>query len=313
MTMTVHPRKFRFGAKAVKAGSAKEWKDTVRQVEDLGYVSFHMDDHFGNQLAVVPALMAAAEATSTLLIGPHVAGVDFRNPVLFAKECATIDLLSEGRFTLGIGAGWSEKDYAIAGIHQDDAMTRIGRLREAVRVMKGLWAEGPFSFDGEHYRVAEVDAVPKPYSPIPIMIGGGGPKILALAAEQADIVGINPKIVGRKINPESMATTAADAMDDKLAAVRAAAGDRFDELELQLQVFKTVVTDEPQEAAEQLAPAFGLAPEVMLGAPFFQIGTVDQITDNIQAMRERWGISYVLFQADGIVPMGPVVDRLAGT
>jgi probable F420-dependent oxidoreductase len=311
--MAAHPRKLRFGAKAVKAGSGKEWTDMVRQAEDLGYVSFHMDDHFGNQLAVVPALMAAADATSSILVGPHVAGVDFRNPVLFAKECATIDLLSEGRFTLGIGAGWSEKDYAIAGIHQDNAMTRIGRLREAVRVMKGLWAEGPFSFDGEHYGVAEVDAVPKPYSPIPIMIGGGGPKILALAAEEADIVGINPKIVGRKINPESMATTAAEAMDEKLEAVRAAAGDRFDELELQLQVFKTVVTDDPQEAAEQLAPAFGLSPEVMLGAPFFQIGTVEQITENVQAMRERWGISYVLFQSDGVVPMGPVVARLAGT
>jgi probable F420-dependent oxidoreductase len=307
------PRTFRFGAKAVKAGSAKEWTDTVRQVEDLGYVSFHMDDHLGNQLGVVPALMAAADATASILVGPHVAGVDFRNPVMFAKECATIDLLSEGRFTLGIGAGWSEKDYAIAGIHQDNAITRIERLREAVTIMKGLWADGPFSFAGAHYRVAEVDAVPKPVSPIPIMIGGGGPKILALAAEEADTVGINPKIVGRKINPESMATTAADAMDEKIDAVRAAAGDRFDALELQVQIFKTVVTDHPQETAEQLAPAFGLTPDVMLDAPFFQIGSVEQITENIQEMRERWGISYVLFHADAVAPMAPVVARLAGT
>jgi probable F420-dependent oxidoreductase len=233
--------------------------------------------------------------------------------VLFAKECATIDLLSGGRLTLGIGAGWSEKDYAISGIHQDDAITRIERLREAVHVMKGLWADGPFSFEGQHYRVAEVDGVPKPYSPIPLMIGGGGPKILALAAEEADIVGINPKIVGRKINPESMATTAADAVDEKVDAVRAAAGDRFDELELQVQIFKTVVTDRPQEAAEQLGPAFGLPPEVILDAPFFQIGTVEEITASLQAMRERWGISYILFQSDGIAPMAPVVERLAGT
>ena len=307
------PRPFRFGAKAVKAGSAKEWIDIVRQAEDLGYASFQMDDHFGNQLGVVPALMAAADATTSILVGPHVAGVDFRNPVMFAKECATIDLLSEGRFTLGMGAGWSEKDYAIAGIQQDSALTRIERLGEAIRIMKGLWGEGPFSFDGEHYQVAEVDAVPKPHSAIPIMIGGGGPKILTLAVEQADIVGINPKIVGRKINPESMATTAADAMDEKLDVVRAAAGDKFDELELQVQIFKTVVTDQPKEVAEQIAPAFGLPPDVMLNAPFFQIGSVEQITENIQEMRERWGISYVLFQTDGIVPMGPVVSRLAGT
>ena len=171
-------RPFRFGAKAVKAGSAKEWIDIVRQAEDLGYASFQMDDHFGNQLGVVPALMAAADATTSILVGPHVAGVDFRNPVMFAKECATIDLLSEGRFTLGMGAGWSEKDYAIAGIQQDSTLTRIERLGEAIRIMKGLWGEGPFSFDGEHYQVAEVDAVPKPHSAIPIMIGGGGPKIL---------------------------------------------------------------------------------------------------------------------------------------
>ncbi len=309
--MATHP--FRFGAKAVKAGSAKEWTDTVRQAEDLGYVSFHMDDHFGNQLAVVPALMAAADATSSILVGPHVAGVDFRNPVLFAKECATIDLLSEGRFTLGIGAGWSEKDYAIAGIRQDDALTRIARLREAVQIMKGLWGDGPFSFTGDHYTVAEVDAVPKPASPIPIMIGGGGAKILGLAAEQADIVGINPKIVGRAINPRSMATAAAEAMDEKVEAVRAAAGDRFDQLELQVQVFKTTVTDKPQEVAEQLAPAFGLPPDVVLNAPFFQIGSVEQITENILALRERWGISYVLFQADGTVPMAPIVERLSGT
>jgi probable F420-dependent oxidoreductase len=311
--MATQPRPFRFGAKAVKAGSAKEWTDIVRQAEDLGYASFHMDDHFGNQLGVVPALMAAADATSSILVGPHVAGVDFRNPVMFAKECATIDLLSEGRFTLGIGAGWSEKDYAIAGIQQDNALTRIGRLREAVQIMKGLWGEGAFSFEGEHYRVAEVDAVPKPYSPIPIMIGGGGPKILALAAEEAEIIGINPKIVGRKINPESMATTAADAMQEKVDAVRAAAGDKFDELELQLQVFKTVVTDDPEATVEQLAPAFGMTPDVMRDAPFFQVGTVEQITEDIQAMRERWGISYVLFQSDAIGPMGPVVERLAGS
>ena len=187
-------------------------------------------------------------------------------------------------------------------------MTRIERLGEAVQIMKGMWGEGAFSFEGQHFRVAEVDAVPKPYSPIPLMIGGGGPKILALAAQQADIVGINPKIIGRKINPESMATTAADAMDEKLDAVRAAAGDKFDELELQVQIFKTVVTDNPQEAAEQLGPAFGLPADVVLNAPFFQIGSVEQITENLQAMRDRWGISYILFQADGIGPMGPVVD-----
>ncbi|MFM2071298.1 MAG: hypothetical protein RLZZ623_1561 [Actinomycetota bacterium] len=309
--MTTHP--FRFGAKATRATSASEWQELARTAEDLGYASFQIDDHFGNQLAPVPAIMAAAAATSTILVGPHVAGVDFRNPVLFAKEAATIDLLSDGRFTLGLGAGWSADDYAIAGIEQASASVRIERLGEAIAIMRGLWGDGAFSFTGKHYSVAEVDAKPKPVSPIPIMVGGGGRKLLTLAAQSADIVGINPKIVGRSINPRSMSTAAADVVDEKIGYVREGAGDRFDDIELQLQIFKTVVTDQPDAIIGQLATAFGLPPEVVATAPFFQIGTVEQITENLIAMRERWGISYIVFQNDGTIPMAPIVAKLAGT
>jgi hypothetical protein len=134
-----------------------------------------------------------------------------------------------------------------------------------------------------------------------------------MAAQQADIVGINPKIVGRSINPRSMATTAADTMDEKVAWVKEAAGDRFDDLELQLQVFVTVVTDDPQSAAEKLGATFGLPPEVVLGAPFYQVGSLQQITEDILGIRERWGITNILFQPDGVVPVAPVVAKLTGT
>ncbi len=307
------PRPFRFGAKATKAPSAQAWADLARQAEDLGYVSFQIDDHFPGQLSPVPAIMAAACATTTLKVGTLVAGVDFRNPVVFAKEAATIDLLSEGRFMMGIGAGWLKDDYAIAGIDQADADTRIARLSEAVDIFRGMWGEGSFSYSGEHFKVAEVDGRPKPVSDIPILIGGGGQKILSLAAQKADIVGVNPKIVARSINPASMATAAADVVDQKIAWVKEAAGDRFDQLELQLQVFVTVVTDDPGSVAEKLAPAFGLPPEVVLQAPYFQLGTVDQITENLQGLRERWGISYIAFQQDATAAMAPVVERLTGT
>lgn len=309
--MTTHP--FRFGTKATRAASSKEWQELARTAEDLGYASFQIDDHFGNQLAPVPAIMAAAAATSTILVGPHVAAVDFRNPVLFAKEAATIDLLSDGRFLLGLGAGWSKDDYAIAGIEQANALTRIERLGEAITIMRGLWADGLFSFSGKHYSVAEVNAKPTPVSPIPIMVGGGGRKLLTLAAQQADIVGINPTIVGRSINPRSMSTVAADVVDEKIGFVRDAAGDRFGDIELQLQIFATVVTDQPDAVVGQLATAFGLPPEVVATAPYFQIGTVEQITENLIAIRERWGISYIVFQNDGTLPMAPVVAKLAGT
>ena len=306
-------RPFKFGAKATKAGSAKEWADLAKQAEDLGFVSFQMDDHFGNQLAPVPAIMAAASATSSIKVGPLVAGVDFRNPVVFAKEAATIDLLSEGRFMMALGAGWLKDDYAIAGIDQDDALTRIERLGEAIDVMRGLWGEGKFSYKGKHYTVAEVDGKPAPVSDIPILVGGGGEKILSLAAQKADIVGINPKIVARSINPKSMATAAADVVDQKVGWVKAAAGDRFDDLDLQMQVFVTAVTDDPAPIAENLSKAFGLPPEVVLQAPYFQLGTIDSIVENLQGLRERWGISYIAFQQDATAAVAPIVERLAGT
>ena len=312
--MTTQPRPFRFGAKAVKAGSAKEWTDIVRQVEDLGYESFHMDDHFGNQLGVVPALMAAADATSSILVGPHVAGVDFRNPVLFAKECATIDLLSEGRFTLGIGAGWSEKDYAIAGIHQDNALTRIGRLREAVQIMKGLWADGPFSFDGEHYRVAEVDAVPKPVladpdhdrrgrpeDPRPGRRGGRHRRDQPEDRRPHD----QPRIDGhgRRRRHGREGRGGACRRRRPVRRARAAGADLQDG------------GHRPTRAGRRAARPrrSGCRPTWCSSAPFFQIGSVEQITEDLQAMRERWGISYILFQSDGVVPMAPVVAQLAGT
>jgi probable F420-dependent oxidoreductase len=304
---------FRFGAKATRATSGKEWRDLAKQAEDLGYASFQIDDHFGNQLAPVPAIMAAAAATEKIYVGPHVAGIDFRNPVLFAKEAATIDLLSDGRMMLGLGAGWSKDDYAIAGIEQASAAVRIERLGEAVQVMRGLWGTEPFSFSGTHYSVAEVNAMPKPISNIPILIGGGGKKLLTLAAQSADIVGINPTIVARSINPRSMATAAADVVDEKIAWVKEAAGARFGDIELQLQLFKTQVTDDPQPVIEGLAKAFGLPPEVVATAPFFQIGSVAQIKENLIAMRERWGISYIVCQNDGTQALAPIVAELAGT
>ena len=306
-------RPFKFGAKATRAASGAEWAEIARKAEDLGYSSLQIDDHFDGQLAPMPAMMAAAAATSSIKVGTLVAGVDFRNPVVLAKEAATIDVLSDGRFVLGLGAGWSAQDYAISGITQDRADVRIERLGEAVQIMRGLWGDGTFSFAGEHYSVAEVDGLPKPTSSIPILIGGGGQRILTMAAQQADIVGVNPKIVARSINPRSMATAAADATDEKLSWVRAAAGERLADIELSMQVFVTVVTDDPTGMAERLGPAFGLPPEVVLTAPYFQIGSVDQIVTNLQEIRERWGISYIAFQPDATDAMAAVVARLSGT
>ncbi len=206
------------------ASSGREWADLARCAEDLGYSTFQVADHLGDQFAAVPAIMAAACATESIEVGPLVAAVDLRNPVMLAKEAATIDLLSDGRFLMGVGAGWSEEDYAIGGIPQASAGIRLDRMVEAVQIMRGFWGEASFSFQGEHYSVAEVDSVPKPASKIPILIGGGGKKVLTLAARHADIVSINPKVVGRKFDSRSLGTAVEELVDERVGWIKDAAG-----------------------------------------------------------------------------------------
>jgi probable F420-dependent oxidoreductase len=266
----------------------------------------------GGMLAPIPAMMAAAAATSTIKVGPLVSGVDFHNPAVLAREAATVDLLSDGRFVLGLGAGWLERDYAIAGIRYDSAGTRIDRLGEAVRVIRGVWSGKPFSFSGEHYEVAESIGYPAPLSSIPILIGGGGKKVLSLASQEADIVGIMLKIVGGSVNQEWLPTAVSGALDDKVCWVKQAAGERYDQIELALPVFVSIVTETPVVVAEQVAPIFGLSPEAVLASPYFQIASVAGIVERLQAIRERWDISYICFQPNATEEMAPVVAALAG-
>lgn len=306
-------RPFRFGAKAQAATSRSEWVTTCKRIEDLGYISVQIPDHLTDQLGTVPALMAAADATQTLQVGPLVAAVDFRNPVVFAKEAATIDLLSDGRFIMGIGAGWAADDYRVGGIAQHDALTRLDRLGEAVQIMRGLWEPEPFSFDGKHLSSGETVGMPRPARRIPLLIGGGGRKVLTLAAQHADIISINPLVVNRKFDSASLATATSDLVDERMQWVADAAGDRFAELDFQMHVFSAVVTDDREGAAADVATRMGVAPEDVLSAPYFQIGTVLQIMDDLQAMRERWGISYVAFQPNATEAMAPVVAALSGT
>lgn len=303
---------FRFGAKATKATSAKEWTDLARHVEELGYYSLHVDDHFGAMLASMPAVTAAAMTTSTLKVGPLVAGNDFRNPVVLAREAAAIDLLSGGRLILGLGAGWLHSDYSAAGIEQADASTRIARLGETIQICRGVWSGEEFSFHGDHYRVSAVIGYPTPAAPIPILIGGGGRQVLTLGGRVADVVSINPKIVGRTINERTMAGTAASLIDQRVAWVQEAAGARFEEIELQLHVMAAEVTPEPAAVALRVAETFKIDPDAVLSSPHFQIGSETQIADNLQAARERWGFNFIVFPRDATASVAPVVQQLSG-
>jgi probable F420-dependent oxidoreductase len=311
-----HPRPFRFGVQLANARTAAEWAELARKAEDLGYATLFVPDHFEDQLAPLLALQAAADVTRTLRIGPLVLDNDYRHPVVLAKEAATLDLLSEGRLELGVGAGWMASDYERSGMTMDPAGVRLDRMVEGVAVLKGLFAEGPFSFEGQHYRITEMDGRPKPVQQPhpPLLIGGGGPRMLRFAAREADVVGINPRISSGRIDVEAARDGIASATDQKLAWVREAAGDRYDDVEINMLVFACVVTDDRQGAIDSVAPMFGLPADQLAGTPHAWFGTVDEICEALEARRERWDASYLVVQgAEAMTAAAPVVARLAGT
>jgi probable F420-dependent oxidoreductase len=309
-----HPRRFRFGVQLSSAASGEEWAALARKVEDLGYDVLHLPDHFGDQLAPVPAMMAAAAATTTLKVGTLVFDNDYKHPVVLAKEMATIDRLSGGRVEVGLGAGWMRSDYEQSGISYDPPATRVDRFEEGLTVLKGLLAPGPFSFVGEHYTITEMEGLPRPVqTPPPIIVGGGLRRMLTIAGREADIVGINPTIPNGAVDADAARSGTAELTDQKLEWVREGAGDRYDDLEINLLTFGCFVTDDRAGIADQFAPLFGLTPEQLLEFPHVLVGTVDEICDDLVARRERWDASYIVVQTDALDAMAPVVARLAGT
>lgn len=310
------PNPFRFGVQCGHCdGGAAEWAALARKAEELGYSTFTMGDHLDAQFSPTVGLMAAAAATSTIRIGALTYANDYHHPVVLAKEAATLDLLSDGRLDLGLGAGWMTSDYEQAGIPLDPAGTRIDRLAEAVTILKGLFADGPVDFRGEHYEVRGLEGTPKPVQRPhpPILIGGGGRRILSLAAREADIVGLNFNLHGGRIDASVGPDGTAEHTAEKIGWIRDAAGDRFDDLELQVRIHLAMVTDDRVGLAEQLAPALGLTPEAGLASPHSLAGTVEQIVDDLVEQRERFGISSIGISMSAMDEMAPVVARLAGT
>ncbi|TAK59093.1 MAG: LLM class F420-dependent oxidoreductase [Dehalococcoidia bacterium] len=306
-------RKFRFGVQTSRAASREEWAAKARKIEDLGFSTLLMPDHFEDQYAPVPALMAAADATTTLRIGTLVFDNDYKHPVVLAKEAATLDVLSGGRLEFGIGAGWMTSDYEQAGMAYDAPGERIARLKEGLAVMKGLWADEPVAFDGKHYHV-HMNGLPKPVQRPrpPILIGGGGKRVLGYAAREADIVGVNFILAEGVVNREVMTTGSAAATAEKIGWIREAAGPRFDDIELNVTVFAAIVTDDRAGMAERLAPRFGVTPAELPDAPHVLLGNTDEIAEDLQRRRERFGFSYVVISGDGFEQLAPVVKKLAG-
>jgi len=310
-------REFRFGIMCSHASSAADFGEKARKAEALGYSTLFVPDHFiDHPLAPMPAMAAAAAVTDTLRVGSLVLGNDYKHPVVLAREAATLDLLSDGRLELGLGAGWMTADYEKAGLELDRPGVRIDRLEESVKIIKGLMGDAPFTFHGEHYTVTELDGEPKPAQRPhpPFIIGGGAPKILGLAAREAAIVGVNANLRGGlAISEDAARSMTGAATDQKISWLREAAGPRFDDLEIQSFVGFTNFTDDRGSLAEMMAGAFGVSPAEALETPVVLAGTLEQMIDDVGARRERWGMSYVVVGVDVMEQFAPAVAKLAGT
>lgn len=282
----------------------------ARHVEALGYDTLLMPDHFGPRFALAPALVLAAEATSRLRVGSLVYDNDFRHPALLAQEVASIDLLTDGRFEFGLGAGWLKSEYDAAGLPFDEGGTRVERMAEALHVVKALFAATPVTYEGRHYRLTGLtgSAKPKQEPHPPVLIGGGGRRLLTLAANEADIISIMPRSRRDGSGLED-ADASPEAFTRKVAWIRDAAGTRFSAIELNTLVQTVVITDHPRAAAAPLAREYVMEVDQVFETPLVLIGSVDQIAEALEQRRERFGISYITVFEKDLENMGKVINR----
>lgn len=311
----------RFGVSVFSAESAAEWRDKARRAESVGFDTLHLSDHLVPTLSPFTAAAVAAEATERLRVGTLVLNNDFRHPVLVAREAATLGLLSNGRFELGLGAGHMRSEYDEVGLPFDPAAVRVARLAEAVPIIRDLLDGEEVSVEGDHYRIDGHRGFPELAAGqrVPMLVGGNGRRVLRIAAEQSDVVGLVGFVhrPGADSGIEFTNFTAAG-LDDHVAWVRRCAGDRFADLELNALVQAVIITERRRVAAEKVADRLGgaLTVEEVLESPFLLIGTPDQMAEDLRARQERFGIGYwtVFAQIEGsdqqLATLAPVIERL---
>ena len=303
---------FRFGVQAAVAPTMSAWRDQARTAEGLGYSTLYVSDHLDAQFGPLVATTVAAEATSTLHVGFGVLNNDLRNPVVLAKEIATLGLAAEGRVEVGLGAGWLRSDYDEAGIEYDEPAVRVDRLAESLAVMKTLWSEGKATSAGTHYAVGDAHCDPRPASPPRVIVGGGSRRILTVAAEHADTVGVNTSLASGQKGGDLASQATFDHFDRCLAWVREGAGDRFSSIELQIMACATKVVAS-RRAAVRTATMLGLPGEDALELPIVLLGTPDELCEQLLKRRERWGFTNIVVPGEAMESFAPVVARLAGT
>jgi probable F420-dependent oxidoreductase len=304
-------RPFRFGTVTGDATdfSRPRWAEHARRVEGLGFSTLQVADHFGLGTVCTPRLAAAAVVTTTLRLGSYVYDNDFRHPVLLAGEAADIDVLSGGRMELGIGAGWVNEEYQMVGIPFDPGPMRVGRLEEAVGIIRSLHGGQTVTHRGEHYQLDECALAIEPVQqPIPLLLGGGGPRMLRFAAAHADIVALVPQT--RSGGGSDPVRFSAAALERQIAVLEASVGSRADAgPERGILLFYAGRSADDMPSGEEA----WASPEILHDSPYALVGDTDQMVETLLERRERMGLSYVTCWEEDIDVLAPVVSRLAGT
>jgi probable F420-dependent oxidoreductase len=322
---------FRFSLQSFNTESPQSWRNLIAKTEALGYSSFQLADHFLSAgpalegtfhppqgLAALPAIAMALEQTTTLRVGCRVFCNDYHHPLMLAKEAATMDYLSGGRFEFGLGAGWIKNEYEAIDLPFDEFPERFSRFAETIHAYKAFMSGEPLNVDGQTIKWSGFHGTPTPaQTPYPpIMIGGGSKKILTFAGQEADVVSLNFNNRAVILGPDGMTSGLADATAKKIEWVRAGAGERFEQLELEIGAYNTVITDHQAPTANAIADALGMSAEDILTHPHCLIGSVDFICEELIRRREAYGISYIAVLDDGENNMAevfaPVVARLTG-
>ena len=315
MTFTASGRPFRFGVSIRGASTRQEWRHKARQAEAVGFDTLLTADHLvDGMLAPLTSLVVAAEATARIRIGTLVLNNDFRHPVVLAREAATVDLLTDGRLELGLGAGHMKFEYDEAGISYDPPVTRVGRLGEAAQILRLLWDGTALDFVGVYYKIDGARGFPIPtQNPPPLLIGGNGRRVLTLAARWADIVSFTgfSQVEGtRDVNPTHFTR---QGLTTQVGWVRAAAGDRASRLELSTLVQGVTLTGDRRSTARALQPLLpSLSVDDILNSPYGLIGTAPQIADQLRRQREQLGISYITVFEKDLEAMSSVIALLKG-
>lgn len=322
---------FRFSLQSFNTDSPKSWRDLIAKTEALGYSTFFLADHFLSEgpaldgtghppqmLGATPAIAMALEQTSTLRVGCRVFCNDYRHPITLIKEAATMDYLSGGRYEFGLGAGWIKDEYEAVNLPFDAFPERFARFSETVEAYKAFMSGDLMEIDGQSLKWSGFHGLPAPSQAPhpPLMIGGGSKRILTYAGQEADIVSLNFNNRAGVIGVEGMTSGLADETKKKIQWIKEGAGNRFDDIELEIGAYTTIVTDHPQPTAAAIGDALGFSADDIMQHPHCLIGSVDFICDELQRRRELYGISYVAVMDDGtnnmVEEFAPIVAQLAG-